>query len=166
MKNVKYIIFAFSLLNFIHTRTLTSNTSMIDSSKINSNSITLAGASIGLATGTSMVLLAGISGEDVTPLEGIAIFLVPSFINSAIIPNYLESQNKGYLRTGVLLSSCATTVMPLMGAMFGAPNSDLSTVAMIVFLGAVGGAIYNHSLALIFPKYRAALKSAKFKRRK
>jgi len=63
----------------------------------------------------------------------------------------------------MLASSCATTVMPLLGAMFGAPNSDPSTVATIIFMGTIGGAIYNHGLALIFPKYREALKTAKFK---
>jgi len=33
-------------------------------------------------------------------------------------------------------------------------------------MGTIGGAIYNHGLASIFPKYREALKTAKFKRRK
>ena len=112
------------------------------------------------------ILLAGIAGGSVSEVEGIAMLLGPSFINGFVIPNYLESENKGYLRTGMLVSSCATTVMPLLGAMFGAPNSDPSTVATIIFMGTIGGVIYNHGLALIFPKYREALKSAKFKRRK
>ena len=137
-----------------------------DSTKVKNNSITLAGASIGFATGSSMFLLAGIAGGSVSEVEGIAMLLGPSFINGFVIPNYLESENKGYLRTGMLVSSCATTVMPLLGAMFGAPNSDPSTVATIIFMGTIGGMIYNHGLALIFPKYREALKTAKFKNQK
>jgi len=117
-----------------------------DSTKVKNNSITLAGASIGLSTASSMMLL--------------------SVINGVVIPNYLESENKGYLRAGMLVSSCATTVMPMLGAMFGAPNSNPSTVATIIFMGTIGGAIYNHGLALIFPKYREALKTAKFKNQK
>ena len=66
----------------------------------------------------------------------------------------------------MLFSSCATTVMPMFGAMFGAPNSDPSTIAMLVCMGTIGGVLYNHALALIFPKYKAALKSAKFIKRK
>ena len=158
------MILIFCLFNFVQAQTLTDNVTSTDSTKLNSNSITLAGASIGLATGASMFLLAGIAGQNVSGLEAIAIFLGPSFITGILIPNYLESQNKGYLRAGMLISSCATTIIPMFGAMFGAPNSKPSTVALIIFMGAAGGAIYNHGLALIFPKYRSALKSAKFKR--
>ena len=165
MKYIQRIILFFCLFNIIQTQTLIENPSFIDSNKVKNNSITLAGASIGFATGSSLFLLAGIAGGDVSELEGIAIIFGPSFINCAVIPNYLESENKGYLRAGMLVSSCATTVIPIFGAMFGAPNSDPSTVATIIFMGTFAGAIYNHGLALIFPKYREALKSAKFKRR-
>lgn len=165
MKYLQCIIFIFSLFDFVQTQTLKNNSIMIDSSISNNNSITLAGASVGLTTGTSMLLLSGIAGEDVNLLEAITIFLGPSFINGIVIPNYLESQNKDYLRTGVFVSSCATTVIPLFGAVFGAPNSDPSTIAMLICMGTVSGALYNHVLALIFPKYKAALKSAKFIKR-
>ena len=134
-----------------------------DSTKVKNNSITLAGASIGFATGSSMFLLSAMSGDNVSFSEFIVMLLGPGLINGAVIPSYLESENKGYLRAGMLASSCATTVMPLLGAMFGAPNSDPSTVATIIFMGTISGAIYNHGLALIFPKYREALKTAKFK---
>ena len=130
-----------------------------DSTKVKNNSITLAGASIGLSTASSMMLLSGIAGQDVTEDEFMVMLLGPGFINGVVIPTFLKSENKSYLRAGMLLSSCATTVMP----MFGAPNSDPSTVATIIFMGTIGGAIYNHGLALIFPKYREALKTAKFK---
>ena len=166
MKYLLCIIFIFSLNNFVQTQTLTNNSTMIDSSMRNNNSITLAGASVGFTTGTSMLLLSGIAGEDVNVLEAITIFLGPSIINAIVIPNYLESQNKGYLRTGVFISSCATTVLPMFGALFGAPNSDPSTIAMLACMGTIGGVLYNHALALIFPKYKAALKSVKFIKRK
>lgn len=135
---------------------------MIDSSMSNNNSITLAGAGVGFTTGTSMLLLSGIAGEDVNVIEAISIFLGPSIINGIVIPNYLESQNKSYLRTGVFVSSCSTTVLPMFGAVFGAPIKDPSTIAMLVCMGTIGGVLYNHALALIFTKYKAALKSAKF----
>ena len=70
---------------------------MIISSKETSNSITLAGASSGLITGTSMVLLSGIIGQDVSGWEGLVIFLIPSFINGVMVQNYSESQNKSTL---------------------------------------------------------------------
>jgi len=164
MKNIITIIFSFCLLNFVYTQTFTNNNSMIDSSKEPSNSITLAGASSGLITGTSMILLSVIAGQDVSGLEALVIFLGPSFINGVIVPNYLESQNKSYLRTGILFSSCATTVMPMFGAMFGAPNSNFLTHLSFIAMGTAAGAIYNHILALIFPKYKSALQSAKFKK--
>jgi hypothetical protein len=137
-----------------------------DSTKVKNNSITLAGASIGLSTASSMMLLSGIAGQDVSYDEFMVMLLGPGFINGVVIPTFLKSENKGYLRAGMLVSSCATTVMPMLGAMFGAPNSDPSTVATIIFMGTIGGAIYNHGLALIFPKYREALKTAKFKNQK
>ena len=104
---------------------------MIDSSKEASNSITLDGARLGLITGTSMILLSGIGGQDVSGLEALVIFLGPSFIN---------------------------------GAMFGAPNSNFLTHLSFIAMGTAAGAIYNHILALIFPKYKSALQSAKFKK--
>ena len=137
-----------------------------DSTKVKNNSITLAGASIGLSTASSMMLLSGIAGQDVTEDEFMVMLLGPGFINGVVIPTFLKSENKGYLRAGMLVSSCATTVMPMLGAMFGAPNSNPTTVATIIFMGTIGGAIYNHGLALIFPKYREALKTAKFKNQK
>ena len=158
------IIFSFCLLNFVYSQTFINNNSMIDSSKEASNSITLAGASSGFITGTSMILLSVIAGQDVSGLEALVIFLGPSFINGVIVPNYLESQNKSYLRTGMLFSSCATTVMPMFGAMFGAPNSNFLTHLSFIAMGTAAGAIYNHILALFFPKYKSALQSAKFKK--
>ena len=137
-----------------------------DSTKVKNNSITLAGASIGLSTASSMMLLSGIAGQDVSYDESMVMLLGPGFINGVVIPTYLKSENKGYLRAGMLVSSCATTVMPMLGAMFGAPNSNPTTVATIIIMGTIGGAIYNHGLALIFPKYREALKTAKFKNQK
>ena len=92
MKYLPFIIFTVTLFNFVQTQSLTNNSIMADSSMNNNNSITLAGASIGLTTGTSMLLLSGIAGEDVNLQEAITIFLGPSFINGIVIPNYLESQ--------------------------------------------------------------------------
>lgn len=140
----------------------------MDSVKVESNSITFAGASIGISTASSMLLLAGISSLDgnLSSPEFTVMMLGPGFINGVVIPNYLNSENKGFLRAGMLVSSCATAVMPMLGAMFGAPNSDLSTVATMIAMGTIAGAIYNHALALVFPKYREALKSAKIKKRK
>ena len=137
-----------------------------DSTKVKNNSITLAGVSIGLSTASSMMLLSGIAGQDVTEDEFMVMLLGPGFINGVVIPTFLKSENKGYLRAGMLVSSCATTVMPMLGAMFGAPNSNPTTVTTIIIMGTIGGAIYNHGLALIFPKYREALKTAKFKNQK
>ena len=139
-----------------------------DSTKVKNNSITVAGASIGLATGSSMYLLSRIMTIDgsLSFPEFIVMMLGPSVINGIITPSFLESENKTHLRTGMFLSSCATTIMPLLGPMFGAPNDAPSTVATIIFMGTIGGAFWNHRLALFSPKYREALKTAKFKRRK
>ena len=168
MKHLQRIILIFCLVNFVQTQTLNNKPHFIDSTKVKNNSITLAGASLGLATGASMYLLSRITTIDGNQSfsEAIVMLLGPSFINGFIIPKYLESENKAYLRTGIFLSSFATTFMPLLGPMFGAPNNDPSTVATIIIMGAIGGAIWNHGFALVSPKYREALKSAKFKRRK
>ena len=168
MNYLQRIIFIFCLFNFIQTQTLNNNSPLIDYTKVKNNSITLAGASIGLSTGASMYLLAEITTIDGSLFfpEAIVMLLGPSFINGFITPRYLESENKAYLRIGMFLSTFATTMMPLLGPMFGAPNKDPSTVATIIFMGAIGGVIWNHGFALVFPKYREALKSAKFKSRK
>ena len=82
-----------------------------------------------------------------------------------MVPNYLESQNKSYLRTGMLFSTCANTDMPMFGAMFGAPYSNFLTHVSFIDMSTAAGAICNHILALIYPKYKSVLQSAKFKKR-
>ena len=157
-----------SLIIIKFVKELTFGQSHQDSTNVKNNSITVAGASIGLATGSSMYLLSRIMTIDgnLSFPEFIVMMLGPSVINGIITPSFLESENKTHLRTGMFLSSCATTIMPLLGPMFGAPNDAPSTVATIIFMGAIGGAFWNHRLALYSPKYREALKTAKFKRRK
>ena len=157
-----------SLIIIKFVKELTFGQSHQDSTKVKNNSITVAGASIGLATGSSMYLLSRIMTIDgsLSFPEFIVMMLGPSVINGIITPSFLESENKTHLRTGMFLSSCATTIMPLLGPMFGAPNDAPSTVATIIFMGTIGGAFWNHRLALFSPKYREALKTAKFKRRK
>ena len=73
-----------------------------------------------------MLLLSGIAGEDANLLGAISIFLGLSIINGILVPNYLEGQNKAYLRIVVSVSNCA-------------PNSDPSTIAMLVCMGAISG---------------------------
>mgnify|MGYP003682819031 CR=1 FL=1 len=39
--------------------------------------------------------------------------------------------------------SFLTFLLPLLGASFGAPNSDLDTLATVIVLGAIGGAFWS-----------------------
>jgi len=36
-----------------------------------------------------------------------------------------------------------TTIIPLLGVSFGAPNSDLTTLAQIILIGTVGGIFWS-----------------------
>ena len=64
----------------------------------------------------------------------------------------------------MFFSSCAVTVIPMFGAMFGALNSNFLTHVSFIAIGTAVGAIYTHILALIFPKYKSALQSEKFEK--
>lgn len=44
--------------------------------------------------------------------------------------------------------SFLTFVIPLLGASFGAPNSDLDTLATIILMGAIGGVFWSTPFAI------------------
>ena len=45
--------------------------------------------------------------------------------------------------------SFLTLFLPILGASFGAPNSDLDTLATIILLGAIGGAFWSLPYVLL-----------------
>jgi len=60
------------------------------------------------------------------------------------------SQSRGWFDPSlkVLIPvSLMTFILPILGASFGAPNSDLSTLASLVLLGLLGGAFWSLPIA-------------------
>ena len=48
----------------------------------------------------------------------------------------------------LLIIAYLTLVMPVLGALFGAPNSEIRVALMITMLGLVGGLIWSTPFAL------------------
>ena len=47
----------------------------------------------------------------------------------------------------LIMVSNLTFIIPLLGASFGAPNSNLTTLATVVLLGLLGGAFWSIPIA-------------------
>lgn len=70
----------------------------------------------------------------------IAMILIPAFAVKKIAQRLgcCEPSLKQLIPVSFL-----TFLLPLLGASFGAPNSDLDTLATVIVLGAIGGAFWS-----------------------
>ena len=74
----------------------------------------------------------------------IAVFLGMIFLSAFSVKKI--SQSMGWFDPSpkaLILVSFMTFIMPLLGASFGAPNSELTTLATLVLLGFLGGLFWS-----------------------
>ena len=111
---------------------------------------TLAGGS---ATGVVLAILVSlimIMGGLEPPSFGaaIAVFIGMIFLSAYSVKKI--SQSMGWfdpsLKTLIPVSTM-TFILPLLGASFGAPNSDFTTLAFLVLLGLLGGIFWSLPIA-------------------
>lgn len=113
--------------------------------KINWKHTLFAGIGIGAILGCFISILFVKIGIDPGSLAGLlGIFVFMAFISAFLINKSFESigippQNLKHL----ILISLLTSIIPLFGASFGAPNSDLSTLGIIILIGSVGGLFWS-----------------------
>ncbi len=79
----------------------------------------------------------------------IAVFLGMIFISAFAVKKI--SQTIGCCEPSLkqlIPISFLTFILPVLGPAFGAPNSDLDTLAFVIVLGAVGGAFWSTPFAI------------------
>ena len=104
-----------------------------------------AGAGIGATQAILAVLLFMIIGVDPGSFQGLfAIFFGMAFISAFIANQILQSIScpKQSLKQLIPIAFL-TSIIPLFGVLFGAPNSDLTTLMQIVIIGVVGGLFWS-----------------------
>jgi|ETNmetMinimDraft_3_1059899.scaffolds.fasta_scaffold102107_2 FtsH-binding integral membrane protein len=104
-----------------------------------------AGAGIGATLATLIVLFFMKFGIDPGSFLGLFVIFFVMAVISAFIMNqilqvigYPNQSLKQLIPIGFL-----TTIIPLLGVSFGAPNSDLTTLAQIILIGTVGGIFWS-----------------------
>ncbi len=73
-------------------------------------------------------------------LMGVSIFLLKQIFQSLAYPQPSLKQ--------LIPISFLTFIIPLFGITFGAPNSDIDTLVMIILIGTVGGLFWSTPFAL------------------
>ena len=107
----------------------------------------------GSATGAALAILVSlimIMGGLEPPSLGaaIAVFIGMIFLSSYSVKKI--SQSIGWFDPSLkalIPVSTMTFFLPLLGAAFGAPNSDFTTLAFLVFLGLLGGIFWSLPIA-------------------
>lgn len=103
----------------------------------------LVGSATGAGTGFLFFLATTIlSNDDLT---------LPKFSVALITPSIVAFLMSMATRSNVLILlivAYLTLVMPVLGALFGAPNSDIRVVLMIITLGLAGGLVWSTPFAL------------------
>ena len=100
-----------------------------------------------LATLVSLIMIK-IGLEPPSPGVAIAVFLGMIFLSAYSVKKI--SQSMGWFDPSLkalIMVSILTFIIPLLGASFGAPNSNLTTLATEVLLGLLGGAFWSIPIA-------------------
>ena len=108
-----------------------------------------AGSGTGVVLGTLVsLIMIKIGLEPPSFGAAIAVFIGMIFLSAFSVKKI--SQSMGWfdpsLKT-LIPVSIMTFILPLLGASFGAPNSDLTTLASLVLLGLLGGAFWSLPIA-------------------
>ncbi len=108
------------------------------------------GAVTGATLGTvAAVLLLKIGLEPPSFGAAIVFFLGMIFVSAFAAQKI--SQKIGCFNprlTQLIPISFLTFLLPVLGVSFGAPNSDLDTLATIIFIGAIGGGLWSTPFAI------------------
>ena len=108
------------------------------------------GAGTGATLGTLVaVIMVAIGLEPPSLGAAIAVFLGMIFVSAFAVQNI--SQRIGCCNPSLkqlIPISFLTFVIPVLGASFGAPNSDLDTLANIIVIGAIGGGFWSTPFAI------------------
>ena len=107
----------------------------------------------GSATGAALAILVSlimIMGGLEPPSLGaaIAVFIGMIFLSAYSVKKI--SQSMGWFDPSLkalIPVSTMTFILPLLGATFGAPNSDFTTLAFLVLLGLLGGIFWSLPIA-------------------
>mgnify|MGYP003301153898 FL=1 len=111
---------------------------------------TLAGGSatgVVLAVLVSLIMIVG-GLEPPSFGAAIAVFIGMIFLSAYSVKKI--SQSMGWFDPSLkalIPVSTMTFILPLLGATFGAPNSDFTTLAFLVLLGLLGGIFWSLPLA-------------------
>ena len=100
-----------------------------------------------LATLVSLIMIK-IGLEPPSPGVAIAVILGMIFLSAYSVKKI--SQSMGWFDPSLkalIMVSILTFIIPLLGASFGAPNSNLTTLATVVLLGLLGGAFWSIPIA-------------------
>ncbi len=108
-----------------------------------------AGAGTGAVLGTLVSLIMIKIGLEPPSFEAaIAVFIGMIFLSAFSVKKI--SQSMGWFDPSLkalTTVSLMTFILPLLGASFGAPNSDLTTLAFLVLLGLLGGTFWSLPIA-------------------
>ena len=111
---------------------------------------TLAGGSatgVVLATLVSLIMIMG-GLEPPSAGAAIAVFIGMIFLSAYSVKKISQSMGWFDPSLKVLIPvSTMTFILPLLGATFGAPNSDFTTLAFLVLLGFLGGIFWSLPIA-------------------
>ena len=104
-----------------------------------------AGGFTGALTGVEIALVFSVVGVDPGSFAGLfAIFFGMASLSAVIVNQILKTSGRCCVSLKILVPiGFLTSIIPLLGATFGAPNSEPSTLAMIVLLGAIGGVFWS-----------------------
>ena len=108
-----------------------------------------AGAGTGavLATLVSLIMIMG-GLEPPSAGAAIAVFIGMIFLSAYSVKKISQSMGWFDPSLKVLIPvSTMTFILPLLGATFGAPNSDFTTLAFLVLLGLLGGIFWSLPIA-------------------
>ena len=104
-----------------------------------------AGGFTGALVGVEIALVFIVVGVDPGSFAGLfAIFFGMASLSAVIVNQILKTSGRGCVSLKILVPiGFLTSIIPLLGATFGAPNPEPSTLAMIVLLGALGGVFWS-----------------------
>ena len=104
-----------------------------------------AGGFTGALTGVEIALVFIVVGVDPGSFAGLfAIFFGMASLSAVIVNQILKTSGRCCVSLKILVPiGFLTSIIPLLGATFGAPNPEPSTLAMIVLLGALGGVFWS-----------------------
>ena len=117
---------------------------------MNWKNILSAGVFSGALLGIFISIVFILVGVDPGSFRGLfSIFLAMAILSAIVVNQILKTTRRPELNLKILVPiGFLTSIIPLLGATFGAPNSEPITLVTIVLLGAIGGLFWSSPFAL------------------